>query len=172
MQTHTHKKIILGNALFILLGGMFLGWYYFIDGHFVNKPYTFTEVDPLALQVNQDVYHVGDTPVLFTEFCKTRPSRTTIEWTLIDGQKVAYTPRDLGSLPEGCYPTQGRLAFEIEKIPLFIEETCDAYFIGTATYELSGGRKVRQTFKTERFCVEPAEVLEKVEDIINEESKN
>lgn len=170
MHNHVHKRIFLGNALLILLGGVFLGWYYFLDGHIVNKPYSFEKVDTLNLELTEEVYHVGDTPVLLTAFCKTRPAHTTIEWTLIDGQKVSYAPQDLGSLPEGCYPNQGHLAYQVEKIPLFIQETCQAYFVGTATYEISGGRKVKQTFKTERFCVEPAEVLEKVEDIIQEES--
>lgn len=172
MHNPFHRKIFIANALFILLGGAFLGWYYFLDGKVWDKPVEWTQgVDPMNLELVQDDYHVGETPVFLTAFCKNRPSKVTLEWTLIDGQKVSYAVKDGGTLPVGCYPSEGKLALEVEKIPLFIEDTCHAYFIGTLTMEIAGGRKVTQTLKTEPFCVKPAEVLEKVEEIINEEIK-
>ncbi len=170
MQNKTHKRIFFTNLLVILLGSIFLGWYYLIDGKMINEPVVWN-MDEQSIELVKSEYHVGETPVGLYNFCKTRPARAYVEWTLIDGQRVAYTERAGGNVPEGCYPERdGYLATPIEKIPLFIEATCVAYFIGTIRFEISGGREVTETVKTEKFCIKPAEVLEKVEQAIIKQS--
>jgi len=170
MHTKTHRRIFLLNLLIILLGSLFLGWYYIIDGRVVNEPVVWN-MDEQSIELAKDEYHVGETPVGLYDFCKTRPARAYVEWTLIDGQRVAYTERAGGNVPVGCYPDGNNLlTLPIEKIPLFIEATCDAYFVGTIRFEISGGREVTQSIKTEKFCVRPAEVLEKVEQEIIKQS--
>lgn len=168
MQNKTHRKIFSLNLLVILIGGLFLGWFYILDGKITNKPIEWVRgVDPQNIQIAKPEYHVGETPVALYAFCKTRPAHAMIEWTLIDGQRVSYAEREGGGVPVGCYPNRdGYLAQPIEKIPLFIDRTCDAYFVGTIRYEISGGREVVEALKTEKFCVTPAEVLEKVEQEI------
>lgn len=159
-----HTKLFFINLLVILLGSIFLSWYYFVDGKIVNKPIEYINgVDPMNFQLAKDTYKVGDTPELLTAFCKTRPSKGVVEWTLIDGQRVLYGEKEPRSIPEGCYPESGEFVRSpIEKIPVYIEDTCDAYFVGVGKVIISGDRVVYTKYKTEKFCIEGAGLLEKV----------
>lgn len=161
----------LANLIFVFVGGCFLIWYYLIDGKLVNKPITWVNTDPMALQLERETYAVGETPRFLMAYCKGRLSTFYIEWTLIDGQKVLYSEREAGHSPIGCYPAHGFIKEDIDKIPLTIEETCDAFFTANVRGVMSGGREVRFQLKTEKFCIKASEVLEKVEEEIKEEIK-
>jgi len=160
-----HTKLFWLNLLVIILGSIFLSWYYFVDGKIINKPLEYINgVDPLNLQLEKDIYRVGETPEALTAFCKTRPSSGTVEWTLIDGQRVLYGEHERRSIPVGCYPESGEyVRTEIEKIPVYIENTCDAYFVGVGKVTISGDRTVEYKYKTEKFCIEGADLLKIVE---------
>lgn len=167
MKTSIYRKIFIANLVFIILGGLFLIWYYGIDGHLIREPITFTRDTNISnLQLEKETYNVKETPNFFLSYCKNRKSELTIEWTLIDGQRVMFSEKEAGNTPEGCYPARDKITEPIERIPVFILDTCDAYFIGTLTAKLQGGREIEYVMKTERFCIH-SNVLQKVEDIIN-----
>lgn len=159
-----HTKLFYLNLLVIILGSIFLSWYYLVDGKILNRPIEFINgVDPLNFQLEKDVYSVGDTPEMLTSFCKTRPSKGTVEWTLIDGQRVLYGESEPRSIPEGCYPETGDFVkAPIQRIPVYIENTCDAYFVGVGKVTISGDRVVEYKYKTEKFCIEGADLLEQI----------
>lgn len=162
-----HTKLFFINLLVILLGGIFLSWYYFVDGKLINKPVEFTNgVNPMEFQLVKDTYKAGETPELLTAFCKTRPSSGTIEWTLIDGQQVLYGEREGWSIPVGCYPENGDFVKSpIERIPVYIEDTCDAYFTGVGKITIAGGRTIYMQYKTQKFCIEGgAHLLEHIKE--------
>lgn len=156
-MTHkTKAKIFKTNLIIILIGVPLLFWYYFIDGVYINQPIVHADyIDINNFQIEKDTYNVGETPVMLTAFCKNRQSSGIIEWTLIDGQKVSYGPSEPREIPEGCYPNNasGYVRSPIERIPTYIENTCDAYFVGVVTRTISGGRKVKEYYKTEKFCI-------------------
>ena len=167
MKHKTHKRIFFLNLAIILLGGALLSWYYFIDGKITNPPLTYPNTDIMNFQLDKEVYKVGDTPYLYVDFCKTRNARGTTEWTLVDGQKVQFSPSEPREIAIGCYPQSsgGKLVVPLKKIPLFIEDTCDAYFTGVGRVELSGGREVIYNYRTETFCVDGGE--EELLEVIN-----
>lgn len=150
-----YKYIFLLNLCVIVFGGLFLIVYYKIDGQIINRPIEFINgVDPTNFKLDKKVYKSGETPELLTAFCKTRQAKGTVEWSLIDGQKVLYGEREGRNIPEGCYPQKGEfVSAPIEPIPSYIRDTCDAYFVGNGIITISGGRQVYYKYKTENFCV-------------------
>lgn len=164
-----HSKFFIPNLTVIIVGGIFLIWYYFIDGKLFDKPITYINgVDPMNYQVDKDTYTVGETPNILTAFCKNREAQGSIEWTLIDGQKVGYARKEPREIPVGCYPSKegGLIESPVEKIPLYIEPTCDAHFVGVVHRELPGGREVVENVKTEKFCV--VNNIEPLQDLFKE----
>lgn len=155
-MTVPHKKLINWNIWLIVIGLPLLLFYYFIDGQIIRKPLHFTNgTNPAMMKVDKKVYQVGETPQLLTSFCKTRPSTGYIQWSLISGQITDYDKTGGKSLPVGCYPEgSGTIYSRAEKIPDYIEPTCDAHFVGVGTVIISGGRSVEYTYRTEDFCIE------------------
>lgn len=160
---YNHKNLILLNLAVIVFGILFLGWYYILDGKVFNRPIVFTNgVDPMALELDKTEYNIGDTPNILSSFCKTRPSSGSIEWTLVDGQKVQYSPTERREIAVGCYPEtpKTRISSPVQKIPLYIENTCEAYFVGVGKVKISGDRTVEYTYRTEKFCIVGAELAD------------
>lgn len=169
-KSKKHKVMFLSNLAVIIFGGAFLIWYYLIDGKLVNQPIVYTHgVDPHNLQVDKELYKVGETPYVYTAFCKTRDAKGSIEWTLVDGQQVSYGPKPATELPSGCYPvdnSSGFLKSEVAKLPYYLESTCNAKFVGVVTREISGGRIVKTKVETEKFCIEGS-LIKEIKEITN-----
>lgn len=151
-----HGKLFILNLSVVIFGGAFLFWYYFVDGVYINRPIEYVNgVDPMSLEMVKHTYTVGDTPSYLTAFCKTREAYSTIEWTLVDGQKVGYGQEGPREIPVGCYPSAegGKIVASTEKIPLYIEPTCEAHFVGVVRRILPGGRERTEYVQTQKFCV-------------------
>lgn len=154
---------------FTIASILFLSWFYFIDGHILNKPITFTNgVDQMNLKVDKEVYQIGDTPQLYSSFCVNRLIYTSVtSWTLIDHQIVNFSPKPFSGnprIPTGCYGQEFPVKYTLEKIPITIEKTCNAYFTGVGTVTISGNRKIKIPYKTETFCIDTGELEEIIEE--------
>jgi hypothetical protein len=153
----TRRKLLALDVAVIIIGGLFLVWFYCIDGIYIDKPIVFIHnVNPEQLQLTKHVYHPGDTVSYYTAFCKTRNAVPAVQWTMADGTLTLYPPHTGNSsgLPTGCYPQEGTTtATAIEKIPVDHEPTCDAYFKGVVDIDIGGGRVVTHVLQTQKFCI-------------------
>lgn len=119
----------------------------FIDGHYMRKPFT---SEGGHLNVDKDVYSLGETVYARRSFCKTRDVVGVVQWSLVDGYLTIY-PKKEGNLPQGCYD----LTFAIEKIPEIEHlKGHTVHFEGVTTYKINGLNTVTETYRTEDFKIE------------------
>jgi hypothetical protein len=144
-------------ATVAIIGSLYLFYYYQLDGVYVNRVLTFTQgVDPMNLKTDKAVYHIGQSPLVYSAFCKNRDAYTTSRWTLVNEHphftdtKVSYA-----EIPVGCYPKVGGL---LQAPTGFIAKDIVAetyHFVGVVTQVLPDGRVRKQYYQTQAFQVIP-----------------
>lgn len=150
-------KQIFGYLLtaIIFLGGVFLYYYYYLDGNLINQIITYRpHIDQMALDVEHEQYCPGDIPRAKTSFCKNRQAVGLTSYTLINGSLTIYPQKPARELPIGCYPEDPEedLLFAIQMIPLDADPGM-YHFKGVSTQTISGNRTRQLVFSTEEFKV-------------------
>jgi hypothetical protein len=83
----------------ITIGSILFGYWYFIDGEFVNIPIT---SNTLVVQTEKEIYQIGDPVAVKWNYCKGVSTTSTISINLIDGI-VYMLPNGHSTRPIGCY---------------------------------------------------------------------
>lgn len=151
MTNRAHRIImILG-----LLAGIYLLWFFFVDGVYMNRPVTYIhDVNPLDLKLEYTTYHDGDGVRGYTAFCKNREASGTTEWVLSDTLITIFSTEPTKNIPVGCYPETGTTElFDIETIPRNTPPGCDYFFTAAVQRNIGYGRIITQDLRTEDFCV-------------------
>jgi hypothetical protein len=81
------------------IGTILYGYWYFIDGEFVNIP---IKTDTFVVKTEKDVYRIGDPVAVRWNYCKGVDTTSTISINLIDGI-VYMLPNGHSTRPIGCY---------------------------------------------------------------------
>lgn len=136
-----------------ILGVPLLGYFYFIDGIYINKILTFHDgVDPMNFKLEKTEYKKGEMVVGYTSVVKNREAKCYVNWSLVNSIVLPFSLEEdeIKELPPGHY--QGR--FEIKEIPNNSFITLGKHYLtGVQHCFLSGGRERIATFKTEEFNV-------------------
>jgi hypothetical protein len=94
------KRIYIWTCLSIItLCTILYGYWYFIDGEFVNIP---IKTDTFIVQTEKDVYRIGDPVAVRWNYCKGVDTTSTISINLIDGI-VYMLPNTYSTREIGCY---------------------------------------------------------------------
>jgi hypothetical protein len=88
------------NIVIIVVVGLVIGYWYFIDG--VLNPVLLDKTDVMALKTDRGVYAPGDSIVVYNAFCKLRPIIGTSAVQIVDGQVLQMRATEV-NLPVGCY---------------------------------------------------------------------
>ena len=146
------RNVMTILSIFSIVGGMYLYWFYSLDGVYFRKPIIFY-YDTQNIKTDKDVYSLGETVYINVSFCKVRETYSSISWVLIDGRITQYSPKS-GQLPVGCY---FNTKYPIAEIPIanyLIGDT--VHFEGDQTTFLDrreDGRIIRMHFKTKDFKI-------------------
>lgn len=100
MEMKKLKSIYIWTCLTIISLGVFLyGYWYFIDGEFVNIPIV---SDTFVVQTEKDDYKIGEPVAVKWNYCKEVNNTSTISINLIDGI-VYMLPNTYSTREIGCY---------------------------------------------------------------------
>lgn len=146
-RIHAHLFIAFCLSV-MLIGGAILTYFSYFDGTIINPV---VEIEnPLALEPVKEVYKRGELVQFYISYCKFRPIRPVVQWTLVDTYMRFYPADYRGSEETGC---KKRIATDLE--PVARDATAGSYyFYGELRYEVSSMRTVIVPLKTKTFRVE------------------
>lgn len=93
------KLAIYALFAWFILGTVYLTYMQHIDGHYVNKPITFT-VDTQNLHVEKLRYAPGEEIRVFFSYCRHRNYTTRSTWKIINETVVTYPEKTAVLKPE------------------------------------------------------------------------
>lgn len=141
------------NILVIVFGIALFGYWYFIDGTFVNVPVVFQE-DTQKLATDKAAYQRGQEIRVQLSFCKYSTAADVSDWRMEDGITIAFTQMT-ATTPVGCYGAANskkpyfRL---IGSVPEFVDDGV-WHLAGTIRYQVNPVRSVVIPVRTVDFIV-------------------
>ena len=140
------RNTILGISVgIIFLGSFVYGYWYFIDGTFVNIPLRFNTNIGTTDKV---IYHYGD-PVGFRwNYCKGVDTTSRISVNLVDGL-VYFLPSVSSNRTKGCYDD----FTVVTKIPEAIPKGT-YYLTGVIHFRINPIKNINYTVSSTKFIIE------------------
>mgnify|MGYP000855564242 CR=1 FL=1 len=144
---HTRYKIMIVVTVTIVSMIMLAIYLFIFDGRLFNIPIKFIN-DPLAIEVNKQVYEPGEEVLGYFDFCKLRNLEGNARWNLIDGEQH-FMPLKVGTTVKGCHQVWA----VIGSIPTTITEDDHVHFEGILTYKVNFASDINIPLKTLDFEV-------------------
>ena len=147
-MTFKHWYVAI-NSVILGIGLLIFGYWCFLDGNI--NPVIVYKSDSFALQTDKTVYHRGEVVYIQFSFCKYRRIPATVNWRLVDGQVILFSPIQK-DIPIGCYGDDKPYLTSTIRIPM--NAPLGVWHLeGTVFYVINPIKTQEQESKTMNFTI-------------------